>query len=151
MSDARIIVLPLRLNSWHLVILRVDSKVFSQYSFVYSFYQTDQFFFLYLQIKEVHHFETKLRDVTCQNNTAVVIQLLFVLLLVLANGIQAFRARKLPSHFKVCLFYLKGTNFRGDYISRIFTKLTLFAKYNPSRKFSNSLDSRNIRVFAQKP
>uniref|UniRef100_A0A7M5WLA8 G-protein coupled receptors family 3 profile domain-containing protein n=1 Tax=Clytia hemisphaerica TaxID=252671 RepID=A0A7M5WLA8_9CNID len=35
-----------------------------------------------------------------QNNTSVVIQLFFVLLLVLANGIQAFRARKLPSHFK---------------------------------------------------
>ena len=53
---------------------------------------------------EVHHFETKLKEVTCQNNTSIVIQLLFVLLLVLANGIKAFRARKLPSHFKVSSF-----------------------------------------------
>ena len=60
---------------------------------------------------EVHHVETKLRDVTCHNNTSVVIQLLCVLLLVLANGIQAFRARKLPSHFKVCHFLYSQVNF----------------------------------------
>lgn len=40
------------------------------------------------------------REVTCSNNSAVVFQLVFVLGLVLANGIQAFRARNLPSHFK---------------------------------------------------
>eukprot|EP00111_Clytia_hemisphaerica_P006445 TCONS_00018723-protein len=51
------------------------------------------------EVIEVHHVETKLKDITCQNNASVVIQLFFVLLLVLANGVQAFRARKLPSHF----------------------------------------------------
>ena len=42
---------------------------------------------------------------------------------------------------------VKGINFRGDYFSRIFAKSTFFAKYNPSRKFSNShlsLNSRNL-------
>ena len=44
--------------------------------------------------------EEYIREVTCNNNSSVVYQLVFMLGLVLANGIQAFRARHLPSHFK---------------------------------------------------
>ena len=44
--------------------------------------------------------EELIRETTCSNNSSVVFQLVFVLSLGLANGIQAFRARHLPSHFK---------------------------------------------------
>ena len=38
--------------------------------------------------------------VTCNNDTHTIIQLFFVLLIILTNGIQAIRARGLPSYFK---------------------------------------------------
>ena len=41
-----------------------------------------------------------IQAVTCTNNNHVIIQMVYVLVLVLANGIQAIRARHLPSHFK---------------------------------------------------
>ncbi|XP_066914590.1 uncharacterized protein [Clytia hemisphaerica] len=41
-----------------------------------------------------------IREVTCTSNEDIIVHLSFVLILVLANGIQAVRSRKLPSHFK---------------------------------------------------
>jgi len=41
-----------------------------------------------------------IRDITCSNNAHILIQLSFVLILVLAKGVQALRSRKLPSHYK---------------------------------------------------
>ena len=40
------------------------------------------------------------KEMTCNNNGDIIVHLSFVLILVLANGIQAVRSRKLPSHFK---------------------------------------------------
>ena len=44
--------------------------------------------------------EEFIQEMTCTNNNHIIIQLVYVLILVLANGIQAVRARHLPSHFK---------------------------------------------------
>ena len=44
--------------------------------------------------------ESTTKEMTCNNNGDIIVHLSFVLILVLANGIQAVRSRKLPSHFK---------------------------------------------------
>ena len=48
----------------------------------------------------VHHNLEYIKEMTCNNNEDIIVQLTFVLIPVLANGIQAVRSRKLPSHFK---------------------------------------------------
>ena len=40
------------------------------------------------------------KEMNCNNNGDIIVHLSFVSILVLANGIQAVRSRKLPSHFK---------------------------------------------------
>ena len=50
---------------------------------------------------ERHNIDEELvKEFTCSTNGQIIIQLVFILLLVLVNGIQAFRARHLPSHYK---------------------------------------------------
>ncbi|XP_066923398.1 uncharacterized protein [Clytia hemisphaerica] len=40
------------------------------------------------------------REITCRNNDHYVIQLIYAMFIIIANGVQAFKARHLPSHFK---------------------------------------------------
>ena len=53
-----------------------------------------------VEVEYVYHNHKLIKESTCNNNLNIIVQLCFVLLLVLANGVQAFRSRKLPSHFK---------------------------------------------------
>ena len=53
-----------------------------------------------IQVEYFYHEETLIKEIFCNNNTDLVIQLFFILILVLTNGIQAIRSRNLPSHFK---------------------------------------------------
>ena len=48
----------------------------------------------------IYHDNELVKEITCSNNSDTIVQLSFFLLLVLANGIQSFRSRGLPSHFK---------------------------------------------------
>ena len=48
----------------------------------------------------VYHHQDLVKELTCNNNEDIIVHLSFVLILVLANGIQAVRSRRLPSHFK---------------------------------------------------
>ena len=52
------------------------------------------------EVMFVHHHLEYIKEMTCNNNGDIIVQLTFVLILVLANGIQAVRSRKLPSQFK---------------------------------------------------
>lgn len=47
-----------------------------------------------------YHDDELVKEMTCNNNLDVIIQLLFLLILILVNGVNAFRARLLPSYFK---------------------------------------------------
>ena len=47
-----------------------------------------------------YHDEELVKEVTCNNNMDVIIQLLFLLSLIIVNGVNAFKARRLPSYFK---------------------------------------------------
>ena len=51
-------------------------------------------------IIHIYHNEELVKEITCSNNSDTMVQLFFFLFLVLVNGIQAFRSRSLPSHFK---------------------------------------------------
>ena len=53
-----------------------------------------------VDVINIYHDDKLIKEVTCNNNTDTIVQLFFVLLLVLANGIQAIRSRGLPSYFK---------------------------------------------------
>lgn len=53
-----------------------------------------------VNVQYVYHSHTLIKELTCNNNLNIIVHLCFVLLLILANGVQAFRSRKLPSHFK---------------------------------------------------
>ena len=50
--------------------------------------------------KTIRNDAESIQELTCTNNNHIIIQLVYVLVLVLANGIQAVRARHLPSYFK---------------------------------------------------
>ena len=47
-----------------------------------------------------YHDDVLEKEMTCSNNLDIIIQLLFLLILILVNGVNAFRARRLPSYFK---------------------------------------------------
>ena len=44
----------------------------------------------------IYHDRELIKEITCSNNGDIIIQLSFVLLIILTNGIQAFRSRGLP-------------------------------------------------------
>ena len=47
-----------------------------------------------------YHDEELVKEATCSNNIDIIIQLVFLLSLIVVNGVNAFKARRLPSHFK---------------------------------------------------
>ena len=47
-----------------------------------------------------YHDEELVKEATCSNNIDIIIQLVFLLSLIFVNGVNAFKARRLPSHFK---------------------------------------------------
>lgn len=51
-------------------------------------------------VQLTYHDEELVKEITCSNNLDIIIQLLFLLVLILVNGVNAFRARQLPSYFK---------------------------------------------------
>ena len=53
-----------------------------------------------IEVTFVYHQLDLIKELTCNNNEDIIVHLTFVLILVLANSIQAVRCRKLPSHFK---------------------------------------------------
>jgi len=47
-----------------------------------------------------YHDSSLIKELHCNNNNYTYVQILYATFLVLCNGIQGFRARKLPSHFR---------------------------------------------------
>ena len=47
-----------------------------------------------------YHDTELVKEATCSNNMDIIIQLLFLLSLIFVNGVNAFKARQLPSYFK---------------------------------------------------
>ena len=56
--------------------------------------------------EKFHNEVTLEREIFCNNNSAVVVQFSYVLIIVIFNAIQGIRSRKLPSHYREATYVL---------------------------------------------